>query len=293
MDTHSTGSGRPHDDEVVPRPEAVAGSAGTGDDAAGVRAEPAPDKRGVWRPARLRRASQQAEPGDAQVRGSGGPPTRTLALAGAALVVAVAALAASVVYAVHSFGVVTPVSASADRDSAVAAARSVAATMTTVKGGDPDATLKAWQGVITGGLADQYAKQEPQLKQRIQQSTGSVSSAVTNATLSEFNHPAGTAAALVFVDTTLADPKAAPPASAAPSAAQPAPSAQPPPSAQPAPSGQPAPSAQPTPSAQPGAAPGAAEPQKQRLALTMSLNRTAEGWKASDLTPVDPAKAGQ
>jgi len=182
-----------------------------------------------------------------------------------------------VVYAVHSFGVVTPVSASADRDSAVAAARSVAATMTTVKGGDPDATLKAWQGVITGGLADQYAKQEPQLKQRIQQSTGSVSSAVTNAALSEFNHAAGTAAALVFVDTTLADPKAAPPASAAPSAAQPAPS------------GQPAPSAQPTPNAQPGAA----EPQKQRLALTMSLNRTAQGWKASDLTPVDPAKVGQ
>ena len=286
MDTHSTGSGRPHDDEVSLRSEAVVGSAGTGDDAARVRAEPAPDTRGTRRPRRATRQEGQAEPGDAPVRGSG-PPTRTVALAGAVLVVAVAALAASVVYAVHSFGAVTPVSASADRDSAVAAARSVAATMTTVKGGDPDATLKAWQGVITGGLADQYAKQEPQLKQRIQQSTGSVSSAVTNAALSEFNHAAGTAAALVFVDTTLADPKAAPPASAAPSAAQPAPSAQP------GPSGQPAPSAQPGNGAQPGAAPGAAEPQKQRLALTMSLNRTAQGWKASDLTPVDPAKVGR
>lgn len=222
--------------------------------------------------------------GDGQHRLVGGadrgernePRPRTVALAGAALVVAAAVLAASVVYAVHSFGGPTPMSAASDRDSAVAAARSVAATMTTVKGGDPDGTLKAWQGVITGGLADQYTKQEPQLKQRIAQSAGSVSSKVTNAALSEFNDAAGTASALVFVDTTLTDRNTAPPASAAPSAA-------------------PSPTAQPTQTPQPstGAAPGPAAPQTQRLALTMSLDRTPQGWKAADLTPVDPTKAGQ
>ena len=205
-----------------------------------------------------------------------------LLVAGGALIVATAALAASTVYAVHTFGAAAPVSAASNRDAAVAAARTVGATMTTVRGGDPDGTLKAWRDVITGALADQYAKQEPQLKQRIQQSTGSVNSTVTNAALSQFNDAAGTAAALVFVDTTLVEPKAPAPTAtgAPPAAAPPAPSASgASPSAAPSASNAP-PSAAPTP-----------DPQKQRLALTMSLNRTDQGWKASDLTPVDPKKA--
>ncbi|MGZ6770399.1 MAG: hypothetical protein ACXVGK_09355 [Mycobacteriaceae bacterium] len=209
-------------------------------------------------------------------------PRRKFAFAAGALVVGGAVLAASVVYAVHSFGTPAPLSAIADRDSAVAAARSVAATMVNVKGGDGDGTLKAWRSVITGDLADQYAKAEPQLKQRIDQSTTTVTSTISNAALSEFNHSAGTALALVFVDTTRTE------------------SARTPPSASGAPS--PSPSAGPTPS--PGAAPGAsapatpsgsaaAEPQKQRQALTMSLTRTDAGWKASDLKFADPTKVGQ
>ena len=211
--------------------------------------------------------------------GPGRSGTGRLLVAGGALIVATAALAASTVYAVHTFGASAPVSAASNRDAAVAAARTVGATMTTVRGGDPDGTLKAWRGVITGALADQYTKQEPQLKQRIQQSTGSVNSTVTNAALTELNDAAGTAAALVFVDTTLVEPKAPAPTSTA----SPVPSASPaPPSAAP-----PAPSAT---GAPPSAAP-TPDPQKQRLALTMSLNRTDQGWKASDLTPVDPKKA--
>ncbi len=227
-------------------------------------------------------ADDAPPPGAGTRRADAASPARRLLIAVGALVLAAAALGASVVYTVHTFGTSAPVSASTDRDAAVAAARSVAATMTTVKGGDPDATLKAWQAVITGGLADQYGKQEPQLKQRIQQTPSIVTSTVANAALSEFNTAAGTAVALVFVDTTLANPTAGPAqGSTAPS-----------PSAQPAPSAQPGPSAQPAPSTQAGA-PAAGASQKQRLALTISLSRTDSGWKASDLKPADPAKVGQ
>jgi len=138
-------------------------------------------------------AGDAPPPGARSRRADAASPARRLLIAVGALVLAAAALGASVVYTVHTFGTSAPVSASTDRDAAVAAARSVAATMTTVKGGDPDATLKAWQAVITGGLADQYGKQEPQLKQRIQQTPSSVTSTVTNAALSEFNTAAGTA----------------------------------------------------------------------------------------------------
>ncbi|MEO9223133.1 MAG: hypothetical protein ABI251_15440, partial [Mycobacteriaceae bacterium] len=241
MDTDRTDAGRPlDDDEVTPLVEPAGGDE-----------QPAPSRSGQ----------------------------RRLLVAGGALIVATAALAASTVYAVHTFGASAPVSAASNRDAAVAAARTVGATMTTVRGGDPDGTLKAWRDVITGALADQYTKQEPQLKQRIQQSTSSVNSTVTNASLTQFNDAAGTAAALVFVDTTLVEPKAPAP-TATPSPAPPAPSA----------SGAPPSAAPPAPSAS-GSAPSAAptpDPQKQRLALTMSLNRTDQGWKASDLTPVDP-----
>jgi hypothetical protein len=209
-------------------------------------------------------------------------PRRRLAFAAGALVVSGAVLAASVVYTVHSFGTPAPLSAIADRDSAVAAARSVAATMVNVKGGDGDGTLKAWRSVITGDLADQYAKAEPQLKQRIDQSTTTVTSTISNAALSEFNHSAGTAVALVFVDTTRTASAPTPPSAAV------APSSSPSAGPTPSPSAAPGASAPATPS---GSA--AAEPQKQRQALTMSLIRTDAGWKASDLKFADPTKVGQ
>lgn len=233
-----------------------------------------------------------AEPGlskDRAARGSSAASlsARTKALSAAAVVVAAALLGGSIWYAVDSFGDSAPASATADRDAAVEAARSVGATMTTVNGGDPEGTLQAWRGAITGKLAEQYAKSEAQLTQRIAQTKGSVSSAVTNAALTELDSGAGTATALVFVDTTFvsATPAPAPSASAAP-----APSSATDPSAAPAPSSPADSSAAPAPST-PAEASGTG--QKQRLALTLAMVRTADGWKVADLQPNEPTQAGQ
>jgi len=289
MDTNSRETDGPEDDATVEVPQnraadtadPVVQDADVADTSEGRRSR-------VWRSLRgwrLRgRRARAADGGGVSHPEAATLSARKRLTAVGGLVVAAAALAASLVYTVHSYSTAVPLSASADRDSAVVAARSIGATMTTVKGGDPDGTLNAWRGAITGTLADQYKQQEAQLKQRIQQSSSSVSSTVTNAALSEFDHTAETAVALVFIDTTLTDPKAAPPSGTA----APAPSGQAAPSAQPTPSGQPAPSGQPS-----GNAPGTTAPQKQRLALTISLTRTDQGWKASDLKPADPAKAGQ
>ncbi|WP_127783999.1 hypothetical protein [Rhodococcus sp. X156] len=237
------------------------------------------------RSARSAGTATEAEDGagdDGRGTGDRQPGRTKVATAAAAVVVAAALLGGAIWYTVDSFSESGPTSVTADRDAAVEAARSVGATMTTVNGGDPQGTLQAWRNAITGELAEQYAQQEAQLTQRIAQTKGSVTSTVTNAALTELDSGAGTASALVFVDTTF-------------TSATPAPAPSPTPA--PAPGGSTDPSAAPAPSS-PAAAPGGSEQaggtgQKQRLALTLAMVRTADGWKVSNLQPNEPTQAGQ
>ncbi|GAB2924125.1 hypothetical protein GCM10027047_21470 [Rhodococcus aerolatus] len=203
---------------------------------------------------------------------TGRPGRRSVVTAAVALVVALVLLGGAVTGLVLATHASRTQSVGEQRDDALDAARTIAGTLTTVNGADVTGTLDSWDAVVAGPLADEFKNSRAQIEQRATQTQASVTSTVTGAALTQLDTTAGTAAALVFVDTSTSNGAAAPSVSAAPSAA-------------------PSSSAVPG-SSDPSAAPGSADPsaapdaRTQRLALTMSLTKQDGRWRAIDLQPV-------
>lgn len=211
-----------------------------------------------------------------------GRTRRPVVLAVVAVVVAAALLGGAVTGLVLASSASRTQSVGEQRDGALDAARTIAGTLTTVDGGNVTGTLDSWDAVVAGPLADEFANSRAQIEQRATQTQASVTSSITGAALTQLDTAAGTAAALVFVDTSTSNggapaPSAAPSASAAPSG-----SAAPPASSDPSAGATPAPD----PSAAAPSTPAAPEARTQRLALTMALVKQDGRWRATDLQPV-------